>query len=167
MTENLENLSAKETAFSNGAKIPLDEVFILANDVNFVGQILAQSSLSITAKGETVQEALHKLKDIALSHIANALVDLKMRNSRWRLKEATARLALVAVPIREDEISPVNTLFRYSQNTSTVPSKFFFTPKEARGSAGLPTLETRFISLEDAKSSACVQAFKAKTSCEE
>lgn len=165
MTENLENLSAKETAFSNGAKIPLDEVFILANDVNFVGQILAQSSLSITAKGETVQEAINRLTDKALNYIANALVDLNLKKGQG--VTATARLALVAVPIAKDEISPVNTLFRYSQNTSTVPSKFFFTPKEARGSAGLPTLETRFISLEDAKSSACVQAFKAKTSCEE
>lgn len=161
MTDNLEKLSASETPFFNGIKIPLDEVFILPA-TEFEGKVLAESSMRLSAEGQSEFEALRNLKDVALTHIANALTDVSVVEVNGEFTVA-GRLLLVAVPIKSGEISPVNTLFRFAQHENTVPKKFFFTPKKAVGSAGKPTLETCFVSLEAAEASACVRAFKANT----
>lgn len=166
MTENLENMSVLKTDFSNGVKIPLDEVFVFPgsflSEVDFNGQLLAESSLEVTATGRTQAEATKKLKNKALRHIANALVEFCTTVCEG-VFTAKGRLALVAVPIGPDEISPVNLLFRLLPGEASVPTELFFTEQEAIGSAEKPVLETRFVSLEEAKESACVTAFKQNT----
>ena len=150
-----------DKTFKNGLRIPSDEVLIInEKEKTFKGTILGTSTKVYKYVATSQRKAIRGLEEIAMHHIANALVQLKIKVRPTRGRDfytAKAKIAQVVVPIADDEFSPVGIYPEPIKETP--PGRVYFTLEEAEGSAMRPPVNTFFTTLEEAKESLCFKLF--------
>lgn len=148
--------------FVNGTKIPTDEVFIAKKAEDLPGVVLAISKKEFCFSSDTRSKALEGLKELALRHLANALVGLSVvteTSEDGRLYLAKAKFGQIALPIPKGEPTPVGTHFERTMLRDPVPESLYFSILDTKGSALKPALNTFFSTIEEAKRSICAQIF--------
>lgn len=157
-------MSQKElNPFRNGTRIPTDEVFIAKDAKDLPGVVLAISKKEFCFSSDMKSKALEGIKELALRHLANALVSLSVRevtSVEGRLYLAKAKFAQIALPIPKGEPTPVGTHLERTLLRDPVPERLYFSILDTEGSALKPALNTCFSTIEEAKSSICAQIFK-------
>ena len=152
--------------FHNGLKIPTDEVFIAPNEEELPGELIAITKTEYHFASCTQTRAIEGLKELALRHVANALVRLKVvvkKTKKEDLYVAKAKLAQVAVPIPFGEPSPIGTPIEHAKDRDPMPEKLYFSILETEGSAVKQTLNNFFVTQEEAKRSICARLFRKLT----
>ena len=152
-----------DNTYENGLRIPSDEVLIInEKEESFNGTVLGISNKFFKYVATSQKKAIRGLEEIAMHHIANALVQLKIkvRSTRGRdFYTAKAKIAQVAVPIADGEVSPLKTYLDGKSPKERDSGRVYFSLEEAEGSAEHPPVNTFFTTLEEAKASLCFRLF--------